>query len=210
MIDRVGRCLLWGWLQEERARSSCLEDGWAGVLSLPRILSLAPDGRLLSQPAPELQQLRSSHAALTDVVLEPNHPLELPDAGTVIELIAVIEPRGASEIELALSRARSGEEETRLAYDVAARFLILDTTRSSLSPDCPGALIRDTVLPGTDGLLRLHLFLDRSVLEVFAHGVAAAARIYPSLDGADVVLRVRGGEAHLHSLDVWQLASIWT
>jgi beta-fructofuranosidase len=128
----------------------------------------------------------------------------------VIEVMAVIEPSGAGEIELALCRARSGEEETRLTYEAGSRSLVLDTTRSSLSPDCPGGITRGTVTPNGDGLLRLHLFLDRSVLEVFAHGTVASARIYPTLDGADMVLRARGGEAHVHSLDVWQLVSIWT
>jgi beta-fructofuranosidase len=208
MVDERGRCLLWGWLREERAQGSCLEDGWAGVLSLPRVLSLAPDGRLLSQPAPELQQLRTSHAALTDVALEPHRPLELADAGETIEIMAVIEPRGAREIELAVFRPRGGEEETRLTFNVAAACLILDTTRSSLSP--AGRITRGRVAPETDGPLRLHLFLDRSVLEVFAYGVAASARVYPNLGGTGVALRARGGQAHLHSLDIWQMESIWT
>ncbi|MBV9279933.1 MAG: GH32 C-terminal domain-containing protein, partial [Chloroflexi bacterium] len=185
-------------------------DGWSGVLSLPRVLSPAPDGRVLSHPAPELQELRLSYANLTDVALAPRRPLELPDAGTAIEMLAVIEPRGAREIELAVFRARNGEEETRLRYDVAETSLVLDTTHSSRSPACPGRITRGRVGLDADGQLRLHLFLDRSVLEVFAHGEAASARVYPTLGGADVALRAGGGGAQLHSLDVWQLASIWT
>ena len=51
MRDAHGRALMWGWLWEQRTAEAQRAAGWAGVMSLPRVLSLAPDGALLQQPA---------------------------------------------------------------------------------------------------------------------------------------------------------------
>lgn len=70
--DGRGRWLLWGWLQERRKMGTY---NYAGCLSLPRILSCTPDGRLIQSPAPEIALLRDAdtHCFRTkDVVLFPD------------------------------------------------------------------------------------------------------------------------------------------
>ena len=67
-----------------------------------------------------------------------------------------------------------------------------------------------TLTPGAT--LRLHIFLDRSVIEVFINdGIRTiASRIYPTRpDSLGVSLYSRGGEVQLISMDVWEMASIW-
>ena len=60
-------------------------------------------------------------------------------------------------------------------------------------------------------LLKLRVFIDRSVVEVFANGKQyLAMRVYPGRqDSVGVSLRAQGQDAVLHSLDAWQLQSIW-
>ena len=62
-----------------------------------------------------------------------------------------------------------------------------------------------------DGTLRLRLFLDASVLELFVgDNVACAERIYPSRpDSLGLALFAEGGIATLRSLDLWEMTSIW-
>ena len=59
--------------------------------------------------------------------------------------------------------------------------------------------------------LRLHLFLDHSVLELFVQGGAAAVtRVdYPPEDDLAVAAFAESGSATVVSLDVWEMASIW-
>ena len=59
--------------------------------------------------------------------------------------------------------------------------------------------------------LKLRVFVDRSVVEVFANGRRAlAARVYPGRpDSTGVSLLARGSEAELLSLDVWEMRSVW-
>ena len=59
--------------------------------------------------------------------------------------------------------------------------------------------------------LKLRVFVDRSVVEVFAGGRQyAALRVYPGReDSVGVSLRAQGQEATLKSLDAWQMKNIY-
>jgi len=58
-----------------------------------------------------------------------------------------------------------------------------------------------------NGLLTLHVFLDRTIVEVYANGCAClTARIYPVReDSRGVALAVQGGDAVVQAIDVWDL-----
>ena len=60
-------------------------------------------------------------------------------------------------------------------------------------------------------LLRLHVFVDRSVLEVFANGrLCMTSRIYPTRpDSTAIGLFAAGGPATLRSMEVWSMKPIW-
>ncbi|MBI2939123.1 MAG: GH32 C-terminal domain-containing protein, partial [Chloroflexi bacterium] len=59
--------------------------------------------------------------------------------------------------------------------------------------------------------LELRVFVDRSVVEVFADNRHyLAKRIYPARrDSLGVQVFALGGSATLRSLDAWQMAAIW-
>jgi beta-fructofuranosidase len=59
--------------------------------------------------------------------------------------------------------------------------------------------------------LRLRVFLDRSVVEVFANGrQCLAARVYPGRsDSLGVSLRSQGKDTVLDSLDAWTMNSVY-
>ena len=61
-------------------------------------------------------------------------------------------------------------------------------------------------------MLRLRVFIDHSVVEVFANGKqCVAARVYPGReDSTGVSLRAQGSGAVLRSLSAWQMHSIYT
>ena len=59
--------------------------------------------------------------------------------------------------------------------------------------------------------LKLRVFIDRSVVEVFVNGkLYLAMRVYPGRrDSVGVSLRAQGQDAVLKKLDAWQMQSIW-
>ena len=58
--DEQGRRILFGWIREDRPREAYAGAGWSGVLALPRVLRILPDGTLGQEPAPELEALRGA------------------------------------------------------------------------------------------------------------------------------------------------------
>lgn len=61
LLDDQGRRLLLGWVQEDQPEAEQQAAGWSGLLSLPRWVSLLPDGTAGFAPVPELQALREAH-----------------------------------------------------------------------------------------------------------------------------------------------------
>lgn len=84
LLVEEDRVLLWGWAWEDRDPELWDEAGWAGVLTWPRVLSLHPDGRLLTSPAPELAGLRT---ARTRFALRDGQSIPLPSGPLDIELM---------------------------------------------------------------------------------------------------------------------------
>ena len=103
--DARGRRVLFGWLREKRSIAAQRAAGWSGVMSLPRILSLGPDGALRQQPAPELEQLRGAHFHVNGQFIQPGDNPLAGVRGDCLEIDAVLEPDGATAFGLRL-RAR--------------------------------------------------------------------------------------------------------
>lgn len=59
--------------------------------------------------------------------------------------------------------------------------------------------------------LELQVFIDRSVVEVFANGrQCCSIRVYPTEKGArNVSLFSKGGDAELLRLDAWHMRAVW-
>ena len=66
-------------------------------------------------------------------------------------------------------------------------------------------------LKPVSGKLKLHIFIDRSVLEVFINdGVTSVTRVeYPGENDLGVSVFAENGNATLKSLDAWDMKSIW-
>ena len=214
--------------------------GWNQLMSLPRRITLALDDRfdpIRQEPAGDHASLRGKHKSVKNLSLAANENIVLKNiSGNTMELIAEIDPMSAQAIELELLRSPGGEEKTRIIIqpekgysprtfgldDMRARraakevmydtVVTLDNTRSSilrLAESRPAEM--DSFKRGKGEAIKLHIFIDRSVVEVFVNGKACvAARVYPGReDSVGLALRAQGSEATLVSLDAWQMGSIY-
>lgn len=207
MIDQRGRRLLFGWLWEARAPEAQIAAGWAGAMSLPRELSLAPDGRLTYAPAEEVASLRRAHWGARDIALEPDVAWQAPQGGDTIEILARFDLGSASQVGLRVRCADDGSERTLVYWDADEGQLVVDASASAR--DVPGGQRRQAAF-GPDGELELRLFLDRSVIECFANGrCCLTSRIYPDLASLGLQAFAHGGSAHLRTIDIWTMDSIW-
>lgn len=206
LTDETGRRLMWGWIQEDGDARH--EAGWSGVMSLPRELALAPDGTLRMKPPEELKGLREAHTRRFDLALRGAYDLGV--RGVQLELHAHLSPNGSS-CGLSVLRAPDGAEETRIFYDPARHKLGVDRRRSSLTT---GSGLSLDVQEGDFALragesLELRVFLDHSVVEVFANNrFCVTSRVYPQRQDSTGVCAFGDG-ADLKTADIWTLRSIW-
>ncbi len=210
--DGQGRRISFGWIQEGRGAEAQLASGWSGVMSLPRVLSLGPDKQVCMLPAPELTVLRAEHTRLGPTELSSGEIVELAEiSGDTLELQVELVPPSEGRCGIVVRRSPDGVEQTKILYDAAQGQLIVDRTQSSqdLTVDHNAHVAPLTLAPNES--LRLHVFLDRSVLEVFANErVTITTRIYPTrADSLGLAFLAEGAPARVEALDSWQLHSIW-
>ncbi len=161
--------------------------------------------------------------------------------GNAIELQITMNPKHASMFEVDVLRSSNREECTRICFfnkrgykyrepfanDVRSNLVIstmlsnpvrnesVITIDSSLASTLPDALSRPPesapVFIEDDEPVRLRIFVDRSVVEVFVNErQCVAVRVYPGReDSTGVSLLSQGQEAELLSLDCWQMRSIY-
>jgi beta-fructofuranosidase len=122
---------------------------------------------------------------------------------------------------LRVLRSPNGEEQTTISLSMHAwawpwksdkRELMLDVSQSSLSPEIASRTPEIGPLYLKEGEpLRLRVFVDRSIVEVFANGrQCLTLRAYPTRqDSTGVSVFARGSEASLVSLTAYQMKSVW-
>jgi beta-fructofuranosidase len=203
------RRLMFGWLQEQRSKEAQIAAGWSGVMSLPRVLSLE-NNILKISPAPELASLRSDAFELNNKTLRPDVEETLDVQGDALELKLTLDLTENAVFTLALCCSPDGTEQTFLTYDNVKKELLLDTTRSSLEPRVTAKKVSAPHTP-REKTLTLHVFLDGSVLEVFADNEACiTSRLYPTRsDSLGIRVQAQNAEVTLKQLSVWQVRSIW-
>lgn len=196
MTNTGDRRILWGWLTESRSADAQRAAGWSGVMSLPRELSLQ-GARLLMRPAAEVERLRGRR-------------LGADAAGDCLEIVAEIDPGSAPQAGLKVRAAADGSEQTLIYYDRAAKRLSVDRSKSSVDASADRAMQSGPFLLGRGEPLRLHVFLDGSVIEIFANERAClTARVYPTgARSTGLSLYASGGQAKIVSMDVWEMHPI--
>jgi beta-fructofuranosidase len=198
-------------------------DDWDQLMSLAQRLTLGPDSQLRIEPVDAVASLRGTHQHVGETRLPANQEIVL-DAikGNTLELEVEIDPQMSRWVQLNVLRSPNAEEQTSITfynYDRKLAFwyhtqgvICLDGSRSSNLPDVWLRPPERAVLERGQGeTLKLRIFIDRSVVEVFANGKQyMAMRVYPGRkDSVGVSIRAQGQDAVLKKLDAWQMQSIW-
>lgn len=185
-----GRRLVWGWINGFPGGR-----GWNGCLSLPRQLSLSRDRQLQQEPVPELKKLRGRGLEWKKPHVQNNlQTLTLPKTNTM-EILAELEIPAAGNIELTFASSAT-----------STRPISVMANRSELS-------VQNTKVPlqiKKDGKLSLHIFLDHSVMEVFANECVSITKVISPL-GTNPVLELdaHGAPVEVSRMEAWPMDSIW-
>ena len=199
--------------------------GWNQIMTLPRRLTLAAKDQLAIEPAGDMESLRGEHVEVAAMTLPANEELVLEHVrGNAMEIVAEIDTRGAPMIEINVLRSPNAEEVTRITFLTERGYrdrsrkgpppgmISIDNSRSSILPDVASRPPETApVAMDRNESLKLRVFVDKSVVEVFVNGKQCVAlRVYPGReDSLGVSLRAQGKDAQLKSFDAWQMADIY-
>ncbi|MCK3685569.1 glycoside hydrolase family 32 protein [Maribellus sp. YY47] len=203
------------------------EGNYTELMTLPWRLTLDVDERLQISPAGDYSSLRGRHSSVSEMQLPANNEFTLPEiSGNAIEIDLTLDPKDASAIELKVLCSPGKEEYTRITFYHDGGYLNRDYSgpairTSAISIDNLNSSISDKVdfrMPETadvqikDGEpVNLHVFIDRSIVEVFVNNrQCVALRTYPERDDSKGVSIIsHGKDAVLKSLDAWQMKNIY-
>jgi len=177
-----------GWVTGPRSTAKAVPY-WEGAHSIPRVVELKGD-RLWQEPIPELKVLRGKHHTAADQV-----------KGDALEMIATFVPGDAKTFGVKLRVSDDGRQFTRVYFDTASGTFGVDGQALKRHPQ------QSYVKSGNP--VTLHIFLDRSIVEVYVNGAAQTARTFPEAGSLGIEVFSEGGKAELKTLDVWEMKSMW-
>ncbi|MFC1713409.1 glycoside hydrolase family 32 protein [Candidatus Poribacteria bacterium] len=199
-------------------------EGWNQIMTLPRLLTLHGKDQVGTEPAGDIESLRYDHQHIDAMTLPANHEIVLENIrGDAMEIVAEIDPKNAPMLEMNVMRSPNREEVTRIMFFKNRGFrsaeyggvlsaISIDSSYSSLLPDVRSRAPETApVFIDKEEPLKLRVFIDKSVVEVFVNGKQCVAmRVYPGRnDSVGVSLRSQGQDARLTSLDAWQMRNIY-
>lgn len=200
--DKNGNRIVWGWIQETRPLAEYRAAGWAGLMSLPRILTLASDGRLRMRVAPEVHLLRRAEQSLAPG--SENHRRQ--------QLKAMRIQAACGEIACNL-RTDSGAFRLAVLAGGESSSGALPCLAIHYDPSDPAHIRiggRAVPLPAGKSDVDLELYIDSSVIETLVNEREAHTSrfYYPGDQSRNLRLKFEGDIAAIQRLSVWQIEPI--
>jgi beta-fructofuranosidase len=212
MVDDKGpghgpRQLMHGWLTSPPSPTEAVP-WWQSCHTIPRVISIK-NNRLWQEPVPEISNLRGRHWKLS-AAADQQQISEI--RGDALEIMVRFDPGDTGPVGLRLRVSDDGEEYVRVYYDPATKTFGVDGPTITRNQEAPGngrkpAPVSQQIELEDGAGIGMHVFLDRSVLEMYLHGYAITACFFSS--PGDVNVELEGDPRQLLSMDVWEMASMW-
>lgn len=242
LVDDQGRNIIWGWVLERKPEhvewpkkyaeegenpANFPSDGWSGIMSLPRVISLSNAGNVLINPPHEVRTLRLGEGFKDmNFSIPAQGEKSLPIQGKALEIKVEMSGGATSSYGVKVFCSPDGLEETTIKYDPVAKEIVIDFIRSSVNgpvkmlPNCmfepqlEGFTedVSEQRAPFELGLeenLELDIFIDNSIIEVFANGRLCMTQVvYPELLESGGVKLFAGDELmNVNQVQVWKMAA---
>lgn len=190
--DERGRSVLWLW-----GRTYTNPDkGWNGCMVMPRVLTIDDTGFLRQNPCPAFESLRGEARTVQPAVLEEK-PLTLGEriSGDCLELQAELSTKTAVAVGLRVRCAADGGGGIEISFNPKSSMVSVGAVQKLIGNQQP---------------VRLRVFLDKCVMEVYVNDGLAAIFTTVEVGPNDVGITAfaKGGTARLDSLKMWPLKPV--
>jgi len=207
-----GRKLWLAWMNNWIYANQIPTGVWRGAMSLPRELRLATTSagvRLVQQPISEVAKQRSQHDQRPQQTIDHTELLvDRIDSSALEVLVEFALDAQQSATTFGLHICTAEDEQTTIGYAVAEEQIFIDRSRSGKVDFSPVVAARYAApLTPSAGIVRLHIFMDQTSVEVFGNdGLAVlTAQIFPTEEQETITLFAQDGLVHLRQLDLWSL-----
>jgi len=209
--DDKDRVLMFGWLRELTKKEFHEEQGWAGVMSLPRILDVE-NNELKVNVIPEINKLRSSLLLdVSDIEITDEKTFCLKDMEqNSVEIDALINLIDTDFFKMVLLFSDLTDENINIGYDKNEKTFFVDTVNSSLYETHHKTLIKEKMDIENNEIF-MQIFVDNSVIEIFLNNkFSFSLRVYPSkFTGLNLSFLVNNGKLKIKRLSLWEMKNIW-
>lgn len=206
----AGRRIAIAWMNNWSYASKLPTSPWRGQLTLPRSLGLIKTSsgiRLTQAPVKEFEDLRADQVHRDHATWQQVESLlaerQWPET---IEIDALLECADCQEFGFVVRKGTSYG--TRIGYDAAWSDIYIDRSHSGDLIIGPTFAARHQApVHIENGRIRMHIFLDRSSVELFAADglVTITDLIYPREQDRALGVYAAGKPPSVLSLDVWTL-----
>jgi beta-fructofuranosidase len=188
-VDDNGRMLIVGWMGlPEEEHSQTKENNWMHCLTIVRELFIK-NNKLCQRPVKEMELLRKNQIIYEDLKVD-NETIEISNIKSdSYEMLCEFTFDNVSVFGLNL-RSSNCSEGITIYYDCENEKLALDRPNNTLAKkETRKCHIKN------QGKLKLHIFMDKSSIEVFANDgeETFTSRIYPSREDKGIFLFCKNG-----------------
>jgi len=169
-----------------------------GIQSLPRELSLPEDGVLRIKPLRELEKLRTDPKQKRNITVKSDTEYLLKEmSGDTMELELVLDAPSARDFGIKVLCAKDGSGGFTISSGKESKVLNVGYIKPPFE-----------LKKGED--LTLRIFIDKSMIEVFANDRQAAVA-WREYDPKDIYVSLfsKGGDAKVKSITSWKMNSIY-
>lgn len=199
LIDDKNRHIVWTWLHGN-PENDFEKYGWSGVFGFPRTVWYE-DGILKMAPAGELDRLEYNTKT---PIIGSDGSVSIAN-GELFRLKAELAPEGQDKIGFIVRADEKTGNRTEIYYDAANGKLVFDATNSGID----GLRIKEEapfkLMPGEK--LSLDIFVDKSVIEVYANErQAICRRVYPASPEDAVKVMLVGNQSAVLAITASDMA----
>jgi len=196
--------MAWKWVRDQERFGP-----WSGgIQTIPVVLILrdvpGTGLRMFINPVKELQSLRGEHFNFADQEIGEGNSLLSCNGiyGELMEIIAEFQLGSATEFGLHFRKGPASQ--CAVGYDVAAQAVIINRSDGK-------RVLTQALTPDGGNLIKWHIFIDRSVVDVFSNGGRTWNCNFFKADpnNLDMELYAKGGTVKLITMNLWKLKAAW-
>lgn len=186
---------------------------WKGIMSMPRTLQIQEINgvqMLVQNPVPAIKKLRRAQTQLSNIQFTGTKKLDAESQQVEIEM--TMDP--GREDSCGIRLAAGNGKYLSIGYAEYTQELYVDRSNSGdtgFHPAFKNWLQSKVGIMENNNKIKLHIFLDKSIAEIFAdYGqVVLTEQLFPDEKNKGIILFSKNGKTVFDSIKLWPLKSAW-